>query len=382
MRNESIYARDIGPITNGLRGVISRAEVILKSRSLMDESNKPFISIGITTYNRKELLKRCLASILNQTNGDFEVLIGNDYQKEELSADVLGIHDTRVNYINHKNNIGERQNLNYLLQCASGRYFSWQFDDDYYGQEYVNRIYGLTSQYPNLNCVFTSFKKVFDDKFEMPKFSKKSEGELLDGKTFLQRYWRHDIRAMGFTGTYRTSYLRSIGGAPALTSSPYALYSEYLLLFQTAKESFVGYIDEPLVFYYVHEGSWGNANSELERYEEAGVNLFEKSLEVFRSASLIEDIRRNTRNLSKMVFHDYAKKSSMQPGLKCLRDMKRFFNRNLAAYLSDGMTTFLNRLKLSLLRWAWSVTPITKTKLKKVANQDILINLLKIYERF
>ena len=38
----------------------------------------PIISVIIPTYNREELLKRCLRSLENQTFKDFEVIICDD----------------------------------------------------------------------------------------------------------------------------------------------------------------------------------------------------------------------------------------------------------------------------------------------------------------
>jgi len=348
----------------------------------MTDGRQPFLSIGVTTYNRKELLKRCLASLLRQTNEDFEVLVGNDYTKEELNEDIMGIKDSRIKYINHQNNLGERRNLNSLLEFASGRYFTWQFDDDYYARDYVSKIFKLASLHPDLNCVFTSYRKVFDQKLNVNEpIGQDDPGELMDGKTFLRHYWSQKIRAMGFTGAYRSSYLRALGGVPTLTNGPYALFSEYLLLFLAAKEKWVGYINDPLVFYYVHEGSWSNINTELELYKEAGVNLIERSLNVFNDSPLSQDIQYNTRNTLKLVFHDYVKKSSMQPGFRCLMDIRKFFNNYLAVYLTNKKVSIMNDLELHFTRWIWSIVPILKSKLKKTMNPKVLVILLRIHER-
>ena len=67
----------------------------------------PLFSIGVPTYNRKDLLLKTIMSILQQTFTDFEVIIGNDYTKEYLSSEDLGIKDPRVRIINHQQNLGE-----------------------------------------------------------------------------------------------------------------------------------------------------------------------------------------------------------------------------------------------------------------------------------
>lgn len=58
-----------------------------------NRGSAPFFSIGITTYNRPDLLKQTLDSISAQTFADFEAIVGNDYAEEPLSAELLGITD-------------------------------------------------------------------------------------------------------------------------------------------------------------------------------------------------------------------------------------------------------------------------------------------------
>ena len=350
----------------------------------MNEFRQPFISIGITTYNRKHLLRRCLESLIRQTNDDFEVLVGNDYTQEELSADLVGIIDSRVKFINHKENLGERGNLNTLLNLASGKFFTWQFDDDYYATDYIESIYKLTNKNPDLNCVFTSYKKVFDDTY-YPTLSHgmADSEELLSGRMFLRYYLDHKIRAMGFTGAYKLEHLKKIGKVEALTQESYAIFSEYLFLFHAAKEIRVGYINRPLVFYYVHDGSWSNVNTELEIYREAGINLIEKSLEAFRHSNLVQDIEHNTKQVVKYIFHEYSKKTAMKPSFQCLRDIQVFFDDHLAIYLAkDKKSTITMRLVLLFTRWKWSIFPIIKSKMKKILPSGVLIKLLRIHARF
>lgn len=51
----------------------------------------PFFSFGVTTYNRKDLLKECINSILSQSFDDFEVIISNDYVEEKIELSELDI---------------------------------------------------------------------------------------------------------------------------------------------------------------------------------------------------------------------------------------------------------------------------------------------------
>src|SRR5262249_23161831 len=117
----------------------------------------PRFSIVITTYNRLEMLRECLASLVCQPGEDFEIIIGNDYQLLALTPDLLGSDDPRIRIINHPSNLGERNNINALLEVASGQYFSWIADDDLFAPTYVASMRNGFNQFPRANAAFSSF---------------------------------------------------------------------------------------------------------------------------------------------------------------------------------------------------------------------------------
>lgn len=89
------------------------------------------ISVGITSFNRVELLSTCIKSIIeNNPNEEIEILIGNDYVQLELNQEMLKISDNRIKIFNYSKNLGEIKNLNNLVQLATGDYFIWMADDD------------------------------------------------------------------------------------------------------------------------------------------------------------------------------------------------------------------------------------------------------------
>ena len=64
--------------------------------------NKPKITIAITTYNRFDMLKECINSILLQTFNDFDVTKENDYVEQKLIDKNLEINDHRIEITNYK----------------------------------------------------------------------------------------------------------------------------------------------------------------------------------------------------------------------------------------------------------------------------------------
>src|SRR5512138_3932148 len=89
-----------------------RARFARRGRKRATPAMSPLFSIGITTYERRELLKETLGSITRQTFGDFEAIVGNDHTSVPLSRRLLGVEDPRVRIVNHPANLGEVRNMN------------------------------------------------------------------------------------------------------------------------------------------------------------------------------------------------------------------------------------------------------------------------------
>ena len=278
-----------------------------------EESVKtPVFSIGVPTYNRKDLLKQALSSLLAQTFTDFEIIIGNDYPNETLSTDILGIHDPRVRIVNHPRNLGELENMNHLLGMANGRYFTWQFDDDLCSPNLLKDVYSTLLKYDFPKAVFTSFLYIYGTSFHKFQDGKNGQERLLSGREFLKKYLSGSLKALGCCGFYETDYLKSGGGVQRLTNGLMALHSEYLLLFNAGLLPEIAYIDNPLVSYRVHRNSWTISNDELELFKQAGINLIRKSIEIFSTTELKEDFQNNLTSILKLILGSVIGKNMQQ----------------------------------------------------------------------
>lgn len=60
---------------------------------------KPFFSIIIPTYNRADLIGKTLASVLNQTFTDFEIIVVDDGSTDTTKLVVDSFKDKRLKYI-------------------------------------------------------------------------------------------------------------------------------------------------------------------------------------------------------------------------------------------------------------------------------------------
>jgi len=285
----------------------------------------PFFSIGVTTYNRPELLKQTLVSIITQTFANFEIIVGNDYIQEPISADFLGIRDPRIRFVNHSQNLGEALNMNTLLDLSQGRYFSWQCDDDLYASNFLEEVHSVLVKFNLPPCVFTSYEFIYGTSFPDTMKTISGKVQLLSGRQFLRMYWSGKLKAMGCTGVYDKEYLKRIGGVECLTDTTTPLYSEHLLLVRAGLLQQVVHIDKPLIKYRIHEGAWGCTATDLTLYRQVSQKLVRESITVFSDPELRDDFRQNIASVLKFVVSEYFSKTRARDGCLSRHNSVPFF---------------------------------------------------------
>lgn len=275
---------------------------------------RPFISIGVTTYNRPQLLKQTLNSILRQTFTDFEVIVGNDYVDGPLTADDLDIYDSRLRIINHPRNLGEIGNMNALLELSRGEYFVWQFDDDLYAECFLEAVHCAITQFGGPPAIFTAFKTIHSVSELSTEDIQPTPPRLFSGSDLLAQYWRGDLKIMAHAGVYKRSFLVDNGGVEQLTDSPFGLFSEYLLLIRTGLLDQVAFIDSPLAIYRIHEGSWGSTTRDLALMQQACLNLTRRGLALLSQQPLRQDFNFHSVALLKLCVKNYLWKCRTNSG--------------------------------------------------------------------
>jgi glycosyltransferase involved in cell wall biosynthesis len=274
-----------------------------------DRGQPPFFSIGVTTYNRRDLLQQTLNSILNQTFADFEVIVGNDYQAEILNGEMLGISDPRIRFVNHPHNLQEVGNMNALLAMASGRYFTWLADDDLYEPDFLRTAHDLLAKNGFPPGFFSSYRVIQGMEAPAPQLNSQSSVWVLTGREFLGRYFAGRLKIISTCGLFDTDRLRSVvGGVEELCDAAVGLYGEYIFLVRCAQFEKIIYSEAPLVLYRMHDGAWGCTNLELDKYRQAGAELVRRSGQVLRHPSLSGDLTKHLVAICDMHVHAYAAK--------------------------------------------------------------------------
>ena len=324
---------------------------IIESDNQRSTNSRPFFSIGVTTYNRPQMLKKTLLSISDQIFMDFEVIVGNDFAQEPLSADLLGILDPRIRIVNHSQNLGEADNMNTLLNLSRGRYFTWQCDDDLYAPNFLSEVHSALLKFNYPICVFTAYEFIYGTSNSKPAKTLSGQSKILSGRHFLKMYLSGKLKAMGCTGVYDKKYLQQLGGVECLTETSTPLYSEHLLLVKAGLAERVCHINEPLIKYRIHEDAWGCNAKDLSLYNQASHNLIRKSVTVLSDAKLQDDFRQNITSLLNFVVFEYFGKARAGDG--CLSrhwTVPYFFSLKKPFSILKGSRLY----RIVLVSWGWT----------------------------
>ena len=254
----------------------------------MSEKPQPFFSIGVTTYDRLDLLKEALSSIVSQTFPDFEIIVGNDNPHQMLSPEILNINDERISFVNRPTNLGELPNMNDLLARSRAQYFTWLADDDMYRPGFLEATYHALHQHDFPLVVYTSY--ISGKAYIEREPSIITSSRILTGREFLHGYLSRALKVIGCCGLFNKDYLKNIGGMEKLGNG-FSPYSDNLVAIHAGLLDRLIYIDEPLIFFRTHENSISYTSPNIDVYSSAQADLLAKSLAVFKSNPLSGDFQ-------------------------------------------------------------------------------------------
>jgi glycosyltransferase involved in cell wall biosynthesis len=96
---------------------------------------QPLVSICVPTYNRPRGLQKTLESITTQSYKNLEIIVSDnasiDSEVEAVMKEFLS-KDSRIKYFKQDTNQGAIFNFRFVREKASGSYFMWAADDDYF----------------------------------------------------------------------------------------------------------------------------------------------------------------------------------------------------------------------------------------------------------
>ncbi len=109
----------------------------------------PLISVIVPTYNREELLKETLISIVNQAYTNIEIIVVDNCSKYDFFGLISTLNDTRIKAFQNQNHGIIATNRNFGIRKAQGEYIALCDDDDLWLPEKLEKQLSVFQEYGN-----------------------------------------------------------------------------------------------------------------------------------------------------------------------------------------------------------------------------------------
>lgn len=105
------------------------------------QANTPLVTIVVPIYNVEKYLKECLASIMDQTYRNIEIILVNDGSTDSsgTTAEKIAKDDSRI-IVLHKINGGLSEARNTGINIANGKYITFIDSDDYIDKRFIEKL--------------------------------------------------------------------------------------------------------------------------------------------------------------------------------------------------------------------------------------------------
>ena len=121
---------------------------------------KPLVSVIIPTYNREKYLSQALASVVNQTYKNIEIIVVDDGSRANYAAKIC--HDFNARLL-RKENGGLSSARNFGIKNASGKYIALLDDDDCFTATKIEKQVEVLENNPSVFCVHSAADVIDDE---------------------------------------------------------------------------------------------------------------------------------------------------------------------------------------------------------------------------
>jgi glycosyltransferase involved in cell wall biosynthesis len=207
----------------------------------------PKVSVIIPTKNRADYLSSAIQSVLDQTFGDFEIIVVDGASTDNTREVIDKFDDQRIRYIREKKDKGASASRNIGIKHSRGRFIAFLDDDDRWMPSKLEKQLDLFNKNPDVGLVYTGLWRFNDS-----------------GKTMGRARNLPSVRGNIYRKLFRANY---VGGCSTVLVrreclEKVGLFDENLpaaedidLWIRLAKHYKFDYLKEALVLYRVHSKS-------------------------------------------------------------------------------------------------------------------------------
>ena len=133
----------------------------------------PLITIGVSTYNRREYLKLSLDSLLSQTYPACEIIVIDDGSTDGTTEMMQECYP-QIKYV-YQDNAGDSAAKNHAARLAKGEYIVFNDSDDLFLPDAVERLYNALPDNDRNACSYGGYITIDPAGNQLPTKHKVSE---------------------------------------------------------------------------------------------------------------------------------------------------------------------------------------------------------------
>lgn len=215
----------------------------------------PRVTVGIPTYNRAEMLRASIGSVLSQPRSDVQLIVCDNASTDYTAEVVASFDDSRLSYVRSDVNVGMIGNLNRVIGLAETELLVLLPDDDLLYPGYFDAVVDVFDRCPRAGLVHSAF-----DLIDQESALLEAGRNLLDsteplviesGDQFLRRSMRVSWPVCFSSAMYRTAAIVAAGGLNA-EEEPFA---DLPMWMRIALDWDFAFLSEPLAAIRVHGDS-------------------------------------------------------------------------------------------------------------------------------
>ena len=131
----------------------------------------PKVSVIIPTYNRSNLVKDAICSVLAQNESDLEVIVVDDGSTDGTCKVVEDLRDGRVNYF-YKINGGAASARNLGLSKCKGEYVAFLDSDDFWPENYLEVMISHLENNGEFGAAYSPITLIHSDGTQIESYKK------------------------------------------------------------------------------------------------------------------------------------------------------------------------------------------------------------------
>lgn len=114
------------------------------------------VSIIMPTYNRAHVIGEAIRSVIEQTYGDFEIIVVDDGSTDDTEEYCAGLGESRVRYVRQENR-GASTARNRGIAESTGSYLLFLDSDDVLYNTALAKLVGVMEEHPECGAAYCGF---------------------------------------------------------------------------------------------------------------------------------------------------------------------------------------------------------------------------------